>query len=79
MTKRLVRKPEAGVVQYTADTVGSVTLPTYTVAQLTALTAAAHPRKLVHCSNGATGNPCLAFSNGTNWLQVALGSAVAAS
>ena len=23
----------------------------------------------VYCSNGAAGNPVLAFSNGTNWLR----------
>jgi hypothetical protein len=80
MTKRLVRKPEAGVVQYTADTVGAITLPSYTVAGLAAsLPPALNTGKLVHCSNGATGSPCLAYSNGTNWLRVVFGAAVAAT
>jgi hypothetical protein len=34
---------------------------------------------IIHCSNGAAGNPCLAYSNGTNWLQIALGSAISAT
>ena len=56
---------------------GAVTLPSYTVAALPA--AADNAGKLVHCSNGAGGSPCLAYSNGTSWLQIALGAAVAAA
>lgn len=56
---------------------GSVQLPTYTVAGLPA--ASTNARRVVYCSNGDAGSPCLAVSNGTNWLRVALGAAVAAS
>ncbi len=52
-------------------------LGTYTVAALP--TATKNTGQIVHCSNGAGGSPCLAYSNGTSWLQIALGSAVAAS
>lgn len=31
---------------------------------------------LVHCSNGAGGDPCLAYSNGTDWLRILIGAAV---
>jgi hypothetical protein len=41
--------------------------------------AADHDGALIHCSNGAAGNPCLAYSNGTNWLQIAIGSAISAT
>lgn len=34
---------------------------------------------IAYCTNGDTGSPCLAVSNGSNWLRVALGTAVAAS
>jgi hypothetical protein len=31
---------------------------------------------LIHVADGDTGSPCLAVSNGTNWLRIALGAAV---
>ena len=48
-----------------------------TVARLPA--AAHHPSAVVYCSNGNAGSPCLAVSNGAQWLRVALGAAVAAT
>jgi hypothetical protein len=59
----------------TGNVTGAVTLPSYAVAGLP--TAATSTGMLVHCSDGGAGSPCLAYSNGTNWLQVALGGAVA--
>lgn len=55
----------------------AATLGSYTIAALP--NAAKSTGQIVHCSNGAAGSPCLAFSNGTSWLQIALGSAVAAT
>ena len=52
-------------------------LSSYAVVGLPA--AADSTGKLVYVSNGATGSPCLAYSNGTNWLRITLGAAVAAS
>ena len=53
-------------------------LPIYTVAQLPA--AASAPRGLAYVSNGAAGQPCVAYNNGTAWKVVAtLGATVAAS
>lgn len=60
---------------FTGDVTGAITVPSYAVAELP--DASDSTGMIVHCSDGATGNPCLAYSNGTNWLQVALGSAVA--
>jgi hypothetical protein len=54
-----------------------VPLPTYTVAELPA--AVGNAGALVYCSNGNAGVACLAISNGTNWLRIGLGAAVAAS
>lgn len=34
---------------------------------------------VVYCSNGDAGDPCLAVYNGTDWLRVSLGSAIATS
>lgn len=67
----------AGTV--TSDVVGTVTLPSYTVAELVGIdpTAAANIGKWVHCSNGAAGSECMAYCNGTSWLRVLLGAAVA--
>ena len=56
---------------------GPFALSDYSVAELPS--ASANPQSVVYCSNGDAGNPCLAVSNGTNWLRVALGAAVAAS
>ena len=53
------------------------TLPTYTVA--TVPDAAANEGKLIHVSDGAAGAPSLAYSDGTDWLRVLLGAAVAAA
>jgi len=47
------------------------------VASLTAagVTAAKNSGSLVYLSTGGTGGvPCLAFSDGTNWKQVAIGA-----
>lgn len=52
-------------------------LEVYTVA--TVPTAASHTGKIIYVSNGAAGSPCLAYSNGTSWLRILLGVAVAAS
>lgn len=61
----------------TGNVTGAVTLPTYAVAGLPA--ADESDGMVVHCSDGAGGSPCLAYSNGTNWLRIAFGAAVAAS
>jgi hypothetical protein len=42
-------------------------------------TAAQYEGCVVVCTNGATGSPCLAVSDGIGWFQVAVGNAVAAS
>jgi hypothetical protein len=61
----------------TGDVTGAITLPSAAVAELPDATA--NEGMLVVCSDGAAGSPCLAYSNGTNWLQIALGSAVSAT
>ena len=39
------------------------------------VTAAKFPRRIIHLSAGGTGAvPCLAFSDGTIWKQVAIGA-----
>lgn len=50
-------------------------LPTYAVASVPGV--AANSGKLIYVSNGAAGSPCLAYSNGTSWLRITLGAAVA--
>ena len=55
----------------------SKVLLTYSVATLPA--AAANTGRLISVSNGAAGSPCLAYSNGTSWLRILLGTAVAVS
>jgi len=39
--------------------------------------AADNEGRAVYCSDGAAGSPCLAISDGTDWLRVTLGAAVA--
>lgn len=41
--------------------------------------ASANTGKIRYVSNGASGSPCLAYSNGTNWLRITLGAAISAS
>lgn len=55
----------------------SLTIPTYTVATVPA--AAGNAGQMIRVSNGAAGQPCLAVSDGTNWLRVLVGAAVATS
>ena len=49
--------------------------PTYTVATAPAVGAAG---TVIYVSNGLAGAPCLAVSNGTNWISPA-GTAIAAA
>jgi hypothetical protein len=52
--------------------------PVYTVA--TAPSAAqATAGAMIYVSDGAAGSPCLAMSNGTSWLRLTSGAAIAAS
>lgn len=44
----------------------------YTVATLP--TASKWTRHIVYVSDGASGSPCLAISDGTNWKQIAIGA-----
>ena len=55
---------------------GPVNLGTFTVA--TAPTTAS-TGSVAYFSNGAAGNPVLAFYNGTNWLRVDTLAAISAS
>lgn len=55
---------------------GTLTPPAYTVATVP---AEAPLNTLIYVSNGAGGSPCLAIWNGTSWLRILIGAAVAAS
>ena len=48
-----------------------------TVAELTALTSSAGD--VAYCSDGAGGNPCVAFYNGTNWVRMSVGATISAT
>lgn len=60
----------------TGDVIGAVQLPTYTVAS--APSATGLTGTIIYVSNGLAGAPCVAVSNGTNWISPA-GTAIAAS
>lgn len=51
-----------------------IDLKTYTVATLP--TASTHTGYIVYCTDGDTGSPCVAVSNGTSWKVIALGATV---
>lgn len=55
----------------------AITMDSFTVATVPA--ASAYTGQLIHVSNGAGGAPCLAYSDGTNWLRILIGAAVNAS
>ena len=61
---------------FTGDVVGTVQVPTYTVA--TAPSAASIAGTIVYVSDGLAGAPCLAVSDGTDWISPA-GTAIADS
>ena len=54
---------------------GPVNLGVYTVATAPTATTGS----VAYCSNGAAGQPVLAFYNGTNWLRCDTLAAIAAS
>ena len=54
----------------------TVVLQSFAVASLPSAGTAG---KVVYCTNGDGGNPCLAVDNGSAWLRVNLGAAVSAS
>lgn len=72
-----VARGKTGSAEINAALLDAITLDEYAVAGLPA--AADHKGKMIFVSNGASGSACLAYSNGTNWLRVVLGAAVAAS
>ena len=53
----------------TGSVIGAVQLPTYTV--VTAPAATSLTGTLIYVSNGLAGAPCVAVSNGTNWISPA--------
>lgn len=56
---------------------GVIDLKEYTVATLP--TAVGATSQMIYVSDGDGGSPCVAVSNGTSWLRIALGAAVSAS
>ncbi len=58
--------------------VGNFQFETFTVATLPNAATPSNARRVVFVSNGNAGQPCLAVSNGTNWLRIVFGAAVAA-
>ena len=56
---------------------GPAKLGVYTVA--TAPDATTHTAGIIFVSDGNAGSPCIAVSNGTSWLRIALGAAVSAT
>ena len=63
---------------FTGDLTGAAKLPTYTVASApSASTAGAGT--IIYVSNGAAGNPIIAFSNGTDWKRSDTGATIAAA
>lgn len=66
----------SGPVTSTNGFIGAIDLPTYTVAS--APSAAGLTGTIVYVSNGLAGAPCIAVSNGTNWISPA-GTAIAAA
>ena len=70
--------PVTSTAGFVGDLTGAAKLPTYTVASApSASTAGAGT--IIYVSNGAAGNPILAFSDGTNWKRSDTGATIAAS
>jgi len=58
----------SGPVTATSGFVGDIKVPTYTVANAPSA-ATAGAGTVVYVSNGAAGDPILAYSDGTNWKR----------
>lgn len=72
MSVPTLKKGRAG-----AEAINDATkLDEYTVAGAPA--ASLYTGRLIHVSDGDAGSPCLAYSNGTDWLRITLGAAIAA-
>lgn len=77
---KIIRALTAFIGNVTGDVTGAITPPIYTTAELDAdilLPVADNEGKIVRCSDGDTGSECLAYSDGTDWLRIVLGAAVA--
>lgn len=61
---------------FVGNVVGSIKLPAYTVASAPAATGLTGT--LIYVSNGLAGAPCVAVSDGTNWISPA-GTTIAAA
>mgnify|MGYP000341794989 FL=1 len=68
----------SGPVNATNGFVGTIKVTTYTVASAPSA-ATAGAGSLVFVSNGAGGNPILAFSDGTNWKRSDTAATISAS
>lgn len=53
---------------------GTLTLQSYTVATLPA--ASSNTNTFIHVQDGNSGNPCIAYSDGVNWLRIVPGASV---
>lgn len=53
---------------------GTLTLQSYTVATLPA--ASGNANTFIHVEDGNSGNPCIAYSDGVNWLRIVPGASV---
>jgi hypothetical protein len=60
----------------TGDVAGTITLTAYTVATAPTTETAG---KMIYVSDGAAGNPVVAFGNGTNWLRCDTLAAISSS
>ena len=58
----------SGPVTSTDGFIGDIKLPTYTVASAPSA-ASAGAGTMIYVSNGAAGDPVVAFSDGTDWLR----------
>ena len=68
----------SGPVTSTNGFIGDIKVPTYTVVTAPSASAAG-AGTLIYVSNGAGGNPILAFSDGTNWKRSDTGATISAS
>lgn len=76
MARTTFTGPVKSLNGFEGNVVGSVQVPTYTVA--TAPAATGLTGTVIFVSNGLAGAPCLAVSNGTNWISPA-GTTIAAA
>lgn len=78
MGKTTFSGPVVSAAGFEGDVAGAITPPTYTVVSAPSATTAG-AGTIIYVSNGAAGDPIIAFSDGTDWKRSDTGATITAA